>query len=221
MPEEEYLQEYECSWEAFMKWAVYGKELQEAYKEDRVKKGIYDPSLPVTTFWDLWMADTMAIWFIQTVGKEIRIIDRYANNWYWFEHYADKLIEKGYRYEKHYFPHDIANRELATGTSRMETVKKLLWPDCYMVPKNTIESGISAWRLIFKYLYIEQDCEEFLNNLSLYQYEWDDKLWKPKDKPKHDFTSHDADWFRYMATIYRALTTPIKPQKAVRRAIPR
>lgn len=217
MTEEEYLQEYECSWEAYIKWAVYGKELSLAFSENRVKKGLYDPSLPVTTFWDLGMSDTMAIWFIQTVWPEIRIIDRYANHWYWFEHYTNKLIEKWYRYEKHYFPHDIANRELATGTSRMETVKKLLWPECYMVPMSTIESWISAWRLIFKYLYIEEWLDEFLNNISLYQYEWDEKLWQPKKTPKHDFTSHDADWFRYMATIYRALTTPSKPQKIIRK----
>ena len=216
MTEEEYLQEYECSWEAYIKWAVYWKELSLAFSENRVRKWLYDPNLPVTTFWDLGMSDTMAIGFIQTVWPEIRIIDRYANNWYWFEHYTNKLIEKGYRYDKHYFPHDIANRELATGTSRMETVKKLLWPECYMVPINTIESGISAGRLIFKYLYIEEGLDEFLNNISLYQYEWDEKLGQPKKNPKHDFTSHDAVWFRYMATIYRALTTTIKPAKVSR-----
>jgi len=212
MTEEEYNQEYECSWTASIKWAVYWKELALAYQENRVKKGIYDDTLPVTTFWDLGISDAMAIWFIQVVWPEIRIIDRYANTWYWFEHYADVLIKKSYRYEKHYFPHDIANRELATWTSRMETVKKLLWPECYMVPRNTIESWISAGRLIFKYLYIEEWLNEFLNNLSLYQYEYDDKKGTYRDKPRHDFTSHDADWFRYMATIYRALTTTKKPQ---------
>ncbi len=216
MTEEEYNQEYECSWEAFVKGAVYWKDLAQAYQEWRVKKGLYDPNLPVTTFWDLWMSDAMAIWFIQTVGKEIRIIDRYANSWFWFEHYTNKLIEKGYHYEKHYFPHDIANRELATWTSRLEVVKKLLWPDCYVVPKNTIESWIEAWRFVFKYLWIEEELEEFVNNLSLYQYEYDEKLWEFKKNPKHDFTSHDADWFRYMATIYRALTTPAKPKKIQR-----
>ncbi len=213
MTEEEFLQEYECSWDAQLKWSIYWKDLSQAYKEWRIKKWLYDPSLPVTTFWDLWMSDAMAIWFIQTVWPEIRIIDRYTNSWFWFEHYTNKMIEKWYRYNKHYFPHDIANRELATWTSRLETVKKLLWPECYMVPMNTIESWISAWRLIFKYLYIDDDLEDFINNLSLYQYEYDDKLWEFKKSPKHDFTSHDADWFRYMATIYRALTTSPKPQK--------
>lgn len=70
---------------------------------------------------------------------------------------------------------------------------------------NSLESGIDAGRLIFKNLWIEEWLDEFINNLSLYQYEWDDKLWQFKKVPIHDFTSHDADWFRYMATTYNIL----------------
>ena len=71
---------------------------------------------------------------------------------------------------------------------------------------NSIESGIDAGRLIFDKVWIEESLEDFINNLSLYQYEWDDKLWQFKKSPIHDFTSHDADTFRYMATIYQMLT---------------
>lgn len=70
---------------------------------------------------------------------------------------------------------------------------------------SSLESGIDAGRLIFKNLWIESKLEDFINNLSLYQYEFDDKLGMFKKDPKHDFTSHDADWFRYMAIIYRSL----------------
>ena len=61
--------------------------------------------------------------------------------------------------------------------------------------------------MIFKHLWIEEDLEEFINNLSLYQFEFDEKLGMYKKEPKHDFTSHDADAFRYMAIIYRSLTS--------------
>jgi hypothetical protein len=60
--------------------------------------------------------------------------------------------------------------------------------------------------LIFNKVWIEESLEDFINNLSLYQYEWDDKLGQFKKAPIHDFTSHDADTFRYMATIYQILT---------------
>lgn len=211
MTEEEFEQEYNCSWEAYMRGSVYGKELSKAYEEWRVKKGIYDPRLKVTTFWDLGISDAMSIWFVQVLWQEIRIIDRYSNTGYWFEHYTEVLKNKSeelwYRYELHYFPHDIQHRELSTGNSRLETVISLLWPICKVVPINTIESGISAWRMMFKNLWINEELEEFINNLSLYQYEFDEKLGQFKKQPIHDFTSHDADWFRYMATIYNHLTS--------------
>ena len=61
--------------------------------------------------------------------------------------------------------------------------------------------------MMFKNLWINEELEEFINNLSLYQYEFDEKLGQFKKQPIHDFTSHDADWFRYMATIYNHLTS--------------
>mgnify|MGYP000889899368 FL=1 len=76
---------------------------------------------------------------------------------------------------------------------------------------STIESGIDAGRLLFKNIWIDSSLEEFINNLSLYQYEWDDKLGQFKKQPIHDFTSHDADWFRYMAIIFNHLTK--KPEE--------
>lgn len=202
MTPEEFEQEYMCSWDASIKWAVYGKELQLAHAEWRVRSWIYNPELEVTTFWDLGISDAMAIIFVQTVWQEIRIVDHYSNTGYWLEHYSEVLKQKGYNYKEHWFPHDIRHRELATGTSRIETAIKFLWKNCKIVPMNTIESGINAARLIFKNLWIEESLDWFINNVSLYQYELDEKLGIYKKQPKHDFTSHDADSLRYMATVY-------------------
>lgn len=215
MTEEEFLQEYECSWEAYMRGSVYWKELSLCHSEWRVKEWLYDPSLEVYTFWDLWVSDAMSIWFVQISNGQIRIIDRYSNTWYGLEHYSEIIKSKPYRYKNHYFPHDIRQREISTGLTRMETAIKLLWEICKIVPMSSIESWIDAGRLLFKNVWIDAKLEEFINNLSLYQYEWDDKLWQFKKQPIHDFTSHDADWFRYMAIIFNHLTkkTDIEPVK--------
>lgn len=216
MTEEEFEQEYNCSWEAYMRGSVYGKELSKAHAEWRVKKGIYDKELEVTTFWDLGISDAMSILFVQVCWQEIRIIDQYANTGYWLPHYAEVVKDKWYKYKNHYFPHDVRQRELSTWLTRLETAIKLLWEICKVVPMNSIESGIDAGRIIFDKVWIEESLEDFINNLSLYQYEWDDKLWQFKKQPIHDFTSHDADTFRYMATIYQMLIkTPIAEVKKV------
>ena len=215
MTEEEFEQEYNCSWEAYMRWSVYWKELSLAHAEGRVKEWLYDPELEVYTFWDLWVSDAMSIWFVQIANGQIRIIDRYSNTWYGLEHYAWVLKNKPYRYKNHYFPHDIRQREISTWLTRMETAIKLLWEICKIVPMSSIESGIDAGRLLFKNIWIDSFLEEFINNLSLYQYEWDDKLWQFKKEPIHDFTSHDADWFRYMAIIFNHLTKKSEIEKEI------
>ena len=85
--------------------------------------------------------------------------------------------------------------------------------NCKIVPMNTIESGINATRLIFKNLWIEEWLDEFINNISLYQYELDEKLWIYKKQPKHDFTSHDADALRYLSTVYEhIIKTPTREE---------
>lgn len=98
--------------------------------------------------------------------------------------------------------------------SRIETAIKLLGKNCDIVPSNTIESGINAGRLIFKHLYINEDLEDFINDLSLYQYEYDEKRAEYKSIPKHDWTSHYADAYRYLATIFEYLIrSDIKQEK--------
>ena len=215
MTEEEFEQEYNCSFDAFMKWAVYGKELKVAFDEWRVKKWIYQEWLWVYTFWDLWISDAMTILFVQVVWKELRIIDSYKNTWYWLDHYAEYCKSKPYSYIKHYFPHDIQHRELTTWMSRIETAIQLLWKNCEIIPINTIESWINAWRLIFKYVWINEELEEFINDISLYHYEWDDNRQEFKKTPEHDWTSHYADAFRYMATVfYDLIKVPVEQWQA-------
>jgi len=207
MTEEEFEQEYNCSWEAFMRWAVYGKELQAAHQEWRVMKVPYNPELPVYTFWDLGIADSMTLIFMQIVWKQIHIIETYKNSGFWLEHYTEYIIERPYTYDTHWFPHDVKQRELGSWMSRLEIASRLLdwYGKCDVVPMNTIESGINACRLIFKHIYFDESLEEFLNDISLYHYEYDDKRWEFKKTPEHDWTSHYADALRYLAVIMHHL----------------
>lgn len=71
--------------------AVYGKWIEKAKSEGRFKEGIYDPSLPVYTAWDLGYSDDTAIWWFQVAGNEVRAIDYYENNRQDMRHYAEQL----------------------------------------------------------------------------------------------------------------------------------
>ena len=206
MTNEEYEQEYECSFVASIKWAYYKEELRRAREENRIIKWVYDPCLPVYTFWDLWISDYTAILFIQVIWNTIRIFDAILENWKWFEYYKKVLYNKDYMYEKHYFPHDINVRELTTWLSRLEIVRNLFWINKVAVlPRLPIMDWINAVRKIFHNIYIEEWLEEFINSITLYRQKYDDKKAMFLNQPEHDWTSHYADALRYMAIWYNQL----------------
>ena len=199
MDEDEYNQEYECSWTASIKGAYYGKQLAEAQEQDRIGKVPYDPRLPVQTAWDLGVGDSTAIWFFQVLGQEIRIIDYHEDSGEGLPYYAKILDQRGYKYGDHWAPHDIQVRELGSGKSRIETAK-LLGIQFRIVPNLSIDDGINAVRNTIPRCWIDaKKCELGLQALRNYRKEYDDRRQEYKPRPLHDWSSHAADAFRYLA----------------------
>ncbi|EOW0963930.1 terminase, partial [Proteus mirabilis] len=62
-----------------------------------------------------------------------------------------------------------------------------------VVPKLSVDEGIEAVREILPLcVFDEHKCSEGIAHLEAYRKEWDDKRGCWKDKPLHDYTSHDA-----------------------------
>src|SRR3989304_9208154 len=80
MTPEQYEQEFECSFEAAILGAYFGKEIAQAGREGRICSVPYEPLLPVNTAWDLGKGQHMAVWFWQMVGSEIRVIDHHQGS---------------------------------------------------------------------------------------------------------------------------------------------
>jgi hypothetical protein len=198
MTEDEYNQEFECSFEGSTKGAYYGEELSSARSQGRIREVPWEPLLGVTTAWDLGIRDSTAIGFFQFTGNEIRMIDYYEGEGMGLDHYVKIIREKPYIYDRHIAPHDIAVKELGSGRSRLEMAEMLgiNFDICENIP---VADGIQAVRSIFPRLYIHKKYDSFVNALSQYRKEWDDKKGHFKDKPLHDWTSHSADMLRYLA----------------------
>ena len=203
MDEDEFAQEYECSWTASIKGAYYGKQLSEAQTEDRIGKVPYDPRLPVHTAWDLGVGDSTAIWFYQVLGQEIRIIDFHEDSGEGLPYYAKILDQKDYKYGEHWAPHDIQVRELGSGKSRIETAK-MLGIEFRIVPNLSIDDGINAVRNTIPRCWFDaKKCELGLQALRNYRKEYDDRRQEYKPRPLHDWSSHAADAFRYLSVSLR------------------
>jgi len=199
MSDDEFQQEFYCSFSANIKGAYYAQEIEKARKEKRIGIVPHDIGLPVITFWDLGIADATAIGFFQKTGMEWRMIDYYEASGESLAHYAKVLKDKNYLYSAHYAPHDIEVRELGTGKSRLEIAREL-GINFLITPNLPVGDGIGSVRMMFGYLWIDEEkCSQFIHNISLYRKEWDDKRGAFKVKPLHDFTSHSADVARYWA----------------------
>lgn len=196
-----FMQEYMCSFDAAVAGAYYGGEMEIAIKEDRITKLYYDIKLPVHTAWDIGVGDSTAIWFVQKIGNEIRLIDFYESSGHGLPHYKKVLQEKGYVYGEHYAPHDIEVREFGSGVSRLETAKSL-GINFKVTPRLNIDDGIHAVRAILsRCIWDVAKCDIGIECLKNYRKEYDNKKKCYKDTPLHDWTSHAADAFRYLAIV--------------------
>ena len=219
MSDDEYAQEYECSFEAAVRGAYYGRELNDAEEAGRITSVPYDPRLEVHTAWDLGVADSTVIWFVQIVGRETRWIDVLKGEGVGLDWYAKELKERPYNYGTHYLPHDVEVRELGTGKSRYEVLGGLGIRNVKVVPAMPVEDGIQALRMLIPTSWFDREkCKEGLEALRMYRREWDDKRQEFKRAPLHDWTSHYADAARMFAMGHReigSIQIPRRPTKWV------
>ena len=202
MDEDLIQQEFYCSFEAAIQGAYYAKQINKANEDGRITNVPYVENLPVYTVWDLGVGDSTAIWFVQLVNQEIRIIDYYEAQGEGLPYYAKVLDEKGYKYGGHYAPHDIQVREMGSGLSRLETARSL--GINFQVVKNiSIDDGINAARTIFNRCWFDKEkTKQGVNCLVNYHKEYDEKRKEYKNIPYHDWSSHGADAFRYLAVQF-------------------
>jgi len=197
MTEEQYNQEFECSFTAAVSGSYFGKLVTKADNEKRIGSIPVEEHVGVETWWDLGIGDSTAIWFAQRVGEEVHLIDYYENSGESLAHYAEVLEDKNYNYERHIAPHDIQARELGTGKSRLEVANDL-GIDFEVAPKLEVDHGIESVRNALPHCWFDREkCKLGLDALRQYRKQWDEKNQVFKNKPLHDWCSHAADAFRY------------------------
>jgi hypothetical protein len=216
--EDQYLQEYECSFEASILGAYYGTDLRQAEDDGRITDVPYDPHLPVHTAWDLGYRDDTAIWWYQVVRNEIHLIDFFAISGANIDEIAKIIKEKPYKYGKHQLPHDARAKTLAAqGKSVIEQLAEHLGiNNMAIVPDLGVQDGIQAVRQCLPMCWFDKTkCSDGLEALRQYQREYDEDKKAFRASPRHDWTSHPSDAFRMMAVAWR-LEPKVKPPDVVK-----
>jgi hypothetical protein len=216
----QYEQEYLCSWTAAILGAFYALEMAQVRNEGRILPVEPIPDQPVHRSWDLGTTDDTSIWWFQAVGAQLYILDHYAASGVGVEHYRDEIErrerERGWIHGNDYVPHDAKIKEWGSGRTRVETMTMLgLKP--ILVPLASIADGINAARRALPLCIFHPRTEEGgISALEQYRREWDDERKAFRSTAVHDWTSHPADSFRYLALAWRPdATRQPQPRKRV------
>lgn len=206
MDDSDYQQEYECSFEAALKGAIYGVDMEAAEVEGRIGDFPVDPDFPVDVVCDLGYTDDTVLVFFQLLRDHVRIVKVYVNNETNWDTYLDEMESINTR--QVYLPHDARAKNLQTGRSIVEqTARRGFKPR--VVPDHKLRDGIAATRKLLPFVrWNRPECNSAVEAMKSYRRKWDDKLSCYLDRPVHDWSSHIADAVRYLGVVFTLLPKP-------------
>lgn len=225
----EYPSTPEEAFEQSIEGAYYAQQFAGIYKDGRIVDDLnseYRNEGDVHTVCDIGIGDSTAIWFYRRVGEEFHILHYHENSGeslgYYIKYIEDTLTKNGWSNGFNYGPHDMNNREFASkGKTRLEMAKegveygdKTYRMRFTVVPKLGVHDGIQSVRqLLPKCVFDREQTEDGVKCLESYRKEWNDKLGCWRDNPLHDWASHGADAFRYLA-VAEAKRKPVAQIKS-------
>lgn len=222
MTDDQFAQEFECSFEAAIQGSYYGKELAMLESSGQICSVPHQPEVETHAAFDIGYSDDTAIWWWQIINGEIHVIDHFATNGENIAFYSTILSEKGYNYPKMggkpfvWLPHDARAKTLAAAGKSVQEQFLTLGFASRIVPTLSIQDGIQAARMTLPKCWFDRDkCRDGLNSLSLYRREFDEGRKVFREHPLHDWTSHDADAFRMLSVAWREEQKP-KPPPEIR-----
>ena len=210
--EEAYNQVWEGLCRQTVDGAIFAKEMQQAEKEGRICRVPYDATKPVHAVFDLGWSDSTAIWFLQFVGMETRLIRYIEDSQKTISYYLATMQTFGYVYDTIWLPHDAENKTLAAAGRTIDDIVRAAGFKTRIMPRVPVLDSINAARTIFPTCYFDREhTADGLACLRHYRYEVDPDTGQFSRNPLHDHYSHGADAFRYIALMIKE---PVKPKKS-------
>jgi phage terminase large subunit len=212
------IEAYNTVWEGLCRQtvdgAVFAKEMQMAELEDRITRVPYDETKPVHAIFDLGWADHTAVWFLQFIGMETRLIRYIEGNQTTMSAWLAKLQTFGYIYDTLWLPHDAQSKNIASNGRSIEDIVRAAGFKTRVLPRVPVVDSINAARTIFRNCYFDREnCHQGLQCLRHYRYEVDPETKMFSKNPLHDIYSHGADAFRYIGLMINE-PRKLKPSKA-------
>lgn len=211
MTDEQYEQEFECSFEAAILGAYFGREMADAQRQGRICDLPYDPDLPCYTAWDLGKGANMPVWVWQPTRAGPHVIDflegAHSDG---VAQVLKKIDDLPYKIEAHYVPPDAKTTDIGSGRSRIEQIilhNRDVPPR--IVPDLKVDDRIAAAKLTLPHARFDAvKCKDGLEALRRYKADYDEVLKVFRDHPLKDWASHPSDAFQVLAGAWRSLQPP-------------
>ena len=195
---------------ASLEGAYWKNEMNAARRDRRIGLPVpYDDSRPVHTYWDLGMDGNMAIGFMQTDGVRHRHIDfargETAGLVDGLRILKQKAELRGFRYGKHYGPHDLNTRDWSnmtgvTAQSRKEVAAEhgvdFIVVDRVGDKADSIEAGR---RFINNSWFCSEYAGDLVECLDNYARSWNKTTMQWTAHPAKNGFDHGADAFQQIA----------------------
>ena len=204
--------------------AILGRWVNKAYGDGRIHDEVfYDPTgVPIEISSDLGRRDTASWWFWQRKVGGYSLFDYDEGSGLdaaeWVKRLQDRCRERGYRLGKIWLPHDARTKTFA---ARYSAIEQFISGDpdreivgfgekrIGIVPKTSVEDRINAGRkIINRCNFNETACQEGINGLEAWEYEWDEENEVFRLTPLHNFASHPSDAYTYGCQIMQTAQAP-------------
>jgi len=204
MGDDQYQQEFECSFATPMQGSILGQWIEVADDEGRILSLPFTPGSLVNTCWDLGGgSDPTAIWWMQEVGPWIHVIDYWDDIGNGLIEVAREVIKRGNErkmiYGTHITPHDMAHREPIYGKTRQEMMREVGLEVKVLDNHAKVGRYELARQFIDRCRFDKDRCQKGLKALRAYAFKWDKDRKIYSKEPHHNWACHGADAFGYGA----------------------
>ncbi|MDQ0084572.1 hypothetical protein J2W35_004941 [Variovorax boronicumulans] len=212
-------QEYMCSFEAANLGAILARSIGKLEVAGRIGPHVhYDPAgAPIEISADIGRRDRATWWFWQPRMGGYSLID-YDGGWgidaeEWCDRLRIKLLGK--RLGKIWLPHDARAKTFAAKRSAIEIFVSVFGADKVAItPDSTKADRVNAARLVIGKCEFSGECEEGLDGLRAWSYEFNEDTKTFSSEPKHDWASHDGDGYSYGCLVMQQTKPPVAAPEA-------
>lgn len=204
--------------------AILAKWVNRAERDGRIHTNVeFDPAgAPIEVSSDLGFRDTASWWYWQRCLGGYRIMlydgDSGLDADDWIPRIQKNVIDLGGKLGCVWLPHDAKAKTFQTKHSSMERFLAAFGANhVAVVPQTKKLDQISAARAVIERCEFHKTlCEDGLDGLTAWEYEWNEELNVFSREPIHNWASHPADAFAYGCQVMQEQEPPKPPPEPPR-----